>query len=103
MTTSPSPESPSRSVIDLVAGAVEDANPRGIAAAVHRLIRAGELSSGERLPTVRELAAALHVSPATVSEAWQALGAVGAIVARGRAGSFVRTWWNRVALCAIWA
>ena len=90
MTASPGPESPSQSVIDLVAGAVEDANPRGIAAAVHRLIRAGELRSGERLPTVRELAAALHVSPATVSEAWQALGAVGAIVARGRAGSFVK-------------
>ncbi len=81
---------PDRSVIDLVAEAVEDPNPRGIAAAVHRLIRAGRLSTGDRLPTVRELAAALHVSPATVSEAWQALGAVGAIVARGRAGTFVK-------------
>ena len=30
------------------------------------------------------------ISPATVSEAWQALGAVGAIRARGRAGTFVR-------------
>ena len=78
------------SVINLVAGAVEEANPRGIASAVHRLIRAGHLVTGERLPTVRELAAALQVSPATVSEAWQALGAVGAIVARGRAGTFVK-------------
>ncbi len=74
----------------LVAGAVDDRSPKGIAAAVHRLIRAEELHTGDRLPTVRELAADLGVSPATVSEAWQALGAVGAIKARGRAGTFVK-------------
>lgn len=90
MTATTSTPIPEQSVIRLVADAVEDPNPRGIAAAVHRLIRAGRLTTGERLPTVRELAAALHVSPATVSEAWQALGAVGAIVARGRAGTFVK-------------
>ena len=69
---------------------IEDRSPRGIAAAVHRMIRAGTLLPGDRLPTVRELAMAINVSPATVSEAWQALGAVGAIQARGRAGTFVR-------------
>lgn len=69
---------------------IEDRSPRGIAAAVHRMIRGEHLHPGDRLPTVRELALALGVSPATVSEAWQALGAVGAIQARGRAGTFVR-------------
>jgi DNA-binding transcriptional MocR family regulator len=77
-------------VLLLVAEAVEDRSPKGIAAAVHRLIRAGRLQTGDRLPTVRDLARELSVSPATVSEAWQALGAVGAIQARGRAGTFVR-------------
>lgn len=69
---------------------IEDRSPRGIAAAVHRMIRADQLHPGDRLPTVRELAVALGISPATVSEAWQALGSVGAIQARGRAGTFVR-------------
>lgn len=73
----------------LVAGAVQDRSPRGIASAVHRLIRAGRLQSGERLPTVRDLARELGVSPATVSEAWQALASVGAIQSRGRAGTYV--------------
>jgi DNA-binding transcriptional MocR family regulator len=69
--------------------AVVDRSPKGIAAAVHRLIRAGRLEKDDRLPTVRDLAKELGVSPATVSEAWQALAAVGAIRARGRAGTFV--------------
>lgn len=73
-----------------LAAAVHERSPKGIASAVHREIRAGRLTTGDRLPTVRELARELGVSPATVSEAWQALGAVGAIRARGRAGTFVR-------------
>ena len=73
-----------------VAASIRDTSPKGIAAAIHRLIRAGDLQTGDRLPTVRELARDLGVSPATVSEAWQALAAVGAIQARGRAGTFIR-------------
>ncbi|MDO8390626.1 MAG: aminotransferase class I/II-fold pyridoxal phosphate-dependent enzyme [Actinomycetota bacterium] len=67
-----------------------DRSARGIAAAVGRLISAGDLAVGSRLPTVRELSKALGVSPTTVSEAWQSLAAVGAIDARGRHGTFVR-------------
>ena len=78
------------SLLGVVAAAVDDRSPKGIAAAVHRLIRAGRLRTGDRLPTVRDLARELSVSPATVSEAWQVLGSVGAIQARGRAGTFVR-------------
>ncbi len=77
-------------LVAVVGDAIHDRSPKGIASAVHRLIRAGRLESGDRLPTVRDLARELGVSPATVSEAWQALAAVGAIQARGRAGTFVR-------------
>jgi DNA-binding transcriptional MocR family regulator len=70
---------------------IDDPSPRAIAAAIARRITSGELAPGERLPTVRELAAALGVSPATVSHAWQALAGAGLIVSRGRSGSFVRT------------
>lgn len=67
-----------------------DRGPRGIAGAIARQIRQGELAPGDRLPTVRDVAAQLGVSPATVSEAWQALRRAGLVVSRGRAGSFVR-------------
>lgn len=70
---------------------IDDKSPRGIAAAIARLITAGVLAPGDRLPTVRELGAELGVSPATVSQAWQAMGSVGLIVSRGRSGSFVRS------------
>ncbi len=73
-----------------VALSVEEPSPSGIAAAIARLITSGDLAPGDRLPTVRELAADLGVSPATVSHAWQALAGVGLIVSRGRSGSFVR-------------
>ncbi len=69
---------------------IDDRSPRGIAAAISRLITAGVLAPGDRLPTVRELGAELGVSPATVSQAWQAMASVGLIVSRGRSGSFVR-------------
>ena len=69
---------------------IDDRSPRGIAEAIARLITAGVLAPGDRLPTVRELGAELGVSPATVSQAWQAMGSVGLIVSRGRSGSFVR-------------
>jgi DNA-binding transcriptional MocR family regulator len=73
-----------------VALAVEDPSPSGIAGTIARLIASGDLAPGDRLPTVRELAADLGVSPATVSHAWQALSGVGLIISRGRSGSFVR-------------
>ncbi len=67
-----------------------DTSPRGIAGVIARLITTGELTGGQRLPTVRELATALGVSPATISQAWQGLAGAGLIESRGRAGSFVR-------------
>jgi DNA-binding transcriptional MocR family regulator len=72
-------------------GGVGDArSARRIAAVIGRMITAGELPVGTRLPTVRELSAQLGVSPTTVSEAWRSLADVGAIEARGRNGTYVR-------------
>ncbi|SDZ33979.1 aminotransferase class I/II-fold pyridoxal phosphate-dependent enzyme [Herbiconiux ginsengi] len=76
-------------MLDQIVDAVEYRTPEGIAAAISRLIRSGTLSAGDRLPTVRDVAAILGVSPATVSNAWQALSGVGLITSRGRAGSYV--------------
>ncbi len=73
------------------AGSVGDArSARRIAAVIGRMITSGELPVGSRLPTVRELATRLGVSPTTVSEAWRSLADVGAIEARGRNGTYVR-------------
>ena len=76
-------------MLGLIAGAVGDRSARGIAAAVSRLVTAGRLPAGARLPTVRDVARELGVSPTTVSEAWQSLGRAGAIQTRGRSGTFV--------------
>jgi DNA-binding transcriptional MocR family regulator len=76
-------------LLALITGAVDDRTARGIAAAVSRLITAGDLAAGARLPTVRDVARELGVSPTTVSEAWQSLTRAGAIHTRGRSGSFV--------------
>jgi DNA-binding transcriptional MocR family regulator len=73
-----------------LADAIEARNAQGIAAGIGRLITAGELPAGTRLPTVRALAHELDVSPTTVSEAWRTLASVGAIEAKGRNGTFVR-------------
>ncbi|GLY00034.1 aminotransferase class I/II-fold pyridoxal phosphate-dependent enzyme [Actinoplanes sp. NBRC 101535] len=76
-------------MLTLITGAVQDRSARGIAAAVSRLITAGRLTAGARLPTVREVAGKLGVSPTTVSEAWRNLIQAGAIQTRGRSGTFV--------------
>jgi DNA-binding transcriptional MocR family regulator len=78
-----------RYLLALITGAVEDRTARGIAAAVSRLVTAGALPAGTRLPTVRDVARELGVSPTTVSEAWRSLTRAGAIQTRGRSGTFV--------------
>ncbi len=75
--------------LDRIVTELETRTPEGIAAAVSRLIHGGDFGVGTRLPTVRDVASALQVSPATVSNAWHALSGAGLIHSRGRAGSFV--------------
>lgn len=49
----------------------------------------GELASGAKLPTVRQLATDLGIAPGTVARAYKELEAAGAIETRGRAGTIV--------------
>ncbi len=72
----------------VIVDAIQDRSARGIAVAVGRLIGAGDIGPGTRLPTVRELAAALGTSPARVDAAWRALAGRGVIQTQGRRGSF---------------
>src|SRR4030081_2791599 len=74
----------------VLADAIEDRSAHGIAAAVGRLIGAGDISPGTRLPTVRELAAVLGTSPARVDAAWRALAEKGVSETQGCRGSFAR-------------
>ncbi|MEU8818594.1 aminotransferase class I/II-fold pyridoxal phosphate-dependent enzyme [Actinoplanes sp. NPDC048796] len=70
---------------------MDDRSARGIAAAISRMITAGTLPAGARLPTVRDVARSLQVSPTTVSEAWRSLTRAGVLRTRGRSGTFVAT------------
>ncbi|GAB37144.1 GntR family transcriptional regulator [Gordonia otitidis] len=54
------------------------------------LVSRGELLVGERLPTVRALAADLDLAPNTVARSYRELEAAGIIETRGRRGSFIR-------------
>jgi DNA-binding transcriptional regulator YhcF (GntR family) len=57
----------------------------GLAAAV----RTGGLSAGDRLPTVRTLAADLGLASNTVARAYRELEEAGVLETRGRNGTFV--------------
>lgn len=51
----------------------------------------GDLPAGTRLPTVRALAAELHVAVNTVARAYRELETDGVITTEGRRGTFVAT------------
>src|SRR5882724_11465550 len=57
--------------------------------AIERLIAAGRLPIGGRLPSVRELASALRLSPTTVAAAYRTLGQRGLVRGAGRRGTLV--------------
>lgn len=56
---------------------------------VKRDIAMGRLREGERLPTVRELAATLAINPNTIAKAFRQLEQEGIIQTRAGAGAFV--------------
>ncbi|MBA1155989.1 PLP-dependent aminotransferase family protein [Microvirga mediterraneensis] len=68
---------------------LNDRTIRGIALETRALIRAGVLTVGTKLPPIRDLAFALGVSPATISEAWSELRRQNIISGRGRNGTWV--------------
>jgi GntR family transcriptional regulator len=60
-----------------------------IRAQVSALVAAGTLVAGDRLPTVRDLAADLGVAVGTVQRAYRELEAGGVVVSRRRTGTVV--------------
>ncbi|MFA6165278.1 MAG: GntR family transcriptional regulator [Gemmatimonadaceae bacterium] len=60
-----------------------------IAARVRVAVAAGELKTGDGLPSVRALAARLRVNPATVVQAYRELEVEGLVQMRQGAGTFV--------------
>lgn len=56
---------------------------------VKSAVARGELSSGDKLPSVRELAKELTINPNTVARAYQTLEAQGVVVRRQGSGCFV--------------
>jgi DNA-binding transcriptional MocR family regulator len=69
---------------------IQGANTAEIASSVERSVQAGALSPGSRLPTIRDLAAKLRVSPVTVAAAYRLLQTRGLVVGGGRRGTHVR-------------
>jgi DNA-binding transcriptional MocR family regulator len=63
---------------------------REISASVEAGVRGGQLSPGDRLPPVRELAGQLGVSPTTVAAAYGDLRRRGITAGAGRAGTRIR-------------
>ena len=68
-----------------------DATPiwRQIEEGVRRLVASGQISSGQAVPSVRDLAKDLRVNPATVAKAYQRLCDAGTLEMRRGEGTFV--------------
>ena len=61
-----------------------------IAGTIRVAVAAGELESGQTLPSVRQLATRLRVNPATVVQAYRDLEVEGFVEMRQGAGTFIR-------------
>ncbi|MGH3447653.1 MAG: aminotransferase class I/II-fold pyridoxal phosphate-dependent enzyme, partial [Nocardioidaceae bacterium] len=72
-----------------VAQHVRDVSAAGIAASITELVRNHDLAHGARLPTVRNLAGELGVSPGTVTTAWSMLRKRRIIATRRRGGTTI--------------
>ncbi|MEU7902055.1 aminotransferase class I/II-fold pyridoxal phosphate-dependent enzyme [Actinoplanes sp. NPDC049118] len=70
---------------------VTGSSAASISASIEAGVRAGDWVWGQRLPPIRVLAFELHVSPATVSKAYQELRQRGIVESVGRSGTRIRT------------
>lgn len=61
-----------------------------VARALTLLASRGDITSGQRLPTVRAVAWGLGMSSSTIGEAWRSLAAHGVLDTQGRRGTFLR-------------
>ena len=77
-------------MLRITVDASADAPPsRQVVDAVMDAIARGELETGDRLPSVRDVAVAAMVNPNTVSKAYRELGLRGIVVAKNGSGVFV--------------
>ena len=74
---------------NLIQKSIRGSSAVQIAGSIEELITAGQLAAGDRLPTVRGLAAHLGVSPATVNAAFASLKNRGLLITGGRRGTRV--------------
>ncbi len=78
-----------KTVLSAIEERLDEPSARGLARAVGATIRDGVLSSGDRLPPIRTVAAELALSPTTVSSAWSLLARSGTVRTDGRRGTTV--------------
>ena len=74
----------------LVQNYIAGASAVKIASSIEEAVASGRAAAGDRLPTVRDLAARLRISPATAGAAYRMLQERGIIAAEGRRGTFIR-------------
>jgi DNA-binding transcriptional MocR family regulator len=76
-------------LISVLRRELSDPNARGLANAVSRSVRSGELTPGQRMPPIRVVAKELTMSPTTVSSAWRMLTKAGLLHTDGQRGTFI--------------
>ena len=63
---------------------------RQITEEIKTLIASGDLSPGEQLPSIRELAVTLNINPNTIAKAYKELESEGLLITRKGIGVFVK-------------